>query len=322
MKRLSISIALTAVLASSFLRPAHAQDCSTYIRLGTQAQVNAFTCTETTNTLEIRQLRSGDPIVDLSPLSVLTTARRLEITSNPALESLAGLENLTSVRFALWISANTALASLDGLESLESVGELDIQSNPELTSLAGLRALNAVDGTVFVANNASLSSLDGLENLVSVSLELVIRNNPSLTDCAGLTGLISEGEFAGVDREVVIRDNASGGACNSPEQVLGAVTSVEEIGGAELPIAFRLSQNYPNPFNPVTAIDFDLRRSGTVRLAVYDMLGREAAVLASGEFAAGSYRATWDASGYPSGVYTYRLQAEGFSGARTLVLQK
>ena len=89
-----------------------------------------------------------------------------------------------------------------------------------------------------------------------------------------------------------------------------------------VPEAFVLYQNYPNPFNPKTTIVFDLPRAGDYSLTVYDVLGREVAVLASGTAPAGRYRAVWDATGFASGVYLYRLQAGTQAAVQTLILQK
>lgn len=80
------------------------------------------------------------------------------------------------------------------------------------------------------------------------------------------------------------------------------------------PVGFSLSQNYPNPFNPSTMIGYTLIESGMTRLTVFDMLGREVAVLVDQNQAAGSYQVSFDASGLPTGMYLYRLQ----SGTRSL----
>ena len=92
--------------------------------------------------------------------------------------------------------------------------------------------------------------------------------------------------------------------------------------GEDVPEAFALHQNYPNPFNPSTTIVFDLSQPGDFTLKVYDVLGREVAVLASGAFPAGRFKAVWDATGFASGVYVYRLQAETYAETKTLILQK
>ncbi|MCX6161955.1 MAG: T9SS type A sorting domain-containing protein [Ignavibacteriae bacterium] len=87
-----------------------------------------------------------------------------------------------------------------------------------------------------------------------------------------------------------------------------------------MPALYSLSQNYPNPFNPVTRIRYDLPRSGSVRLAVYDVMGREVEMLVNERQAAGSYEAVWDGTRFASGVYFYRLTAEGFNETRKMIL--
>src|SRR4030095_14278207 len=79
----------------------------------------------------------------------------------------------------------------------------------------------------------------------------------------------------------------------------------------EIPKEFKLEQNYPNPFNPVTSFKFQVPRLSVVKIAVCDVLGREAATLVNGELKPGIYEVNWDASNYPSGVYFYKLTAEG-----------
>ena len=74
-----------------------------------------------------------------------------------------------------------------------------------------------------------------------------------------------------------------------------------------LPHQFALHQNYPNPFNPVTQISYALERTGKVRLSVYDIMGREVAVLVDGVQNFGSYTLEFSAADLPSGVYFYRL---------------
>jgi len=98
------------------------------------------------------------------------------------------------------------------------------------------------------------------------------------------------------------------------------VTSVEDA--RTVPGVFMLEQNYPNPFNPTTVVSYQLSTAGQVKLAVYDLLGREVAVLVNESKAPGSYSLRFDASGLPSGMYVYRLMANGFAAARTMMLVK
>jgi len=72
---------------------------------------------------------------------------------------------------------------------------------------------------------------------------------------------------------------------------------------------FRLEQNYPNPFNPSTMIRFTLDAERPTYLAVYDVLGRQVAVLVNGVTPAGTHSVTFDGAGLSSGMYLYRLQA-------------
>jgi photosystem II stability/assembly factor-like uncharacterized protein len=88
------------------------------------------------------------------------------------------------------------------------------------------------------------------------------------------------------------------------------------------PKDFSLSQNYPNPFNPSTVISYSLPANGPVTLKVYDVLGREVAVLVSGQMSAGGHSVQWNAENYPSGVYFYRLQAGSFVETKKLVFLK
>jgi len=75
-----------------------------------------------------------------------------------------------------------------------------------------------------------------------------------------------------------------------------------------LPTQVSLSQNYPNPFNPSTEIQFELGKSGQVSLKVFDLLGREVAILIDEFRTAGIYDIVFDASNLSSGVYMYQLQ--------------
>jgi hypothetical protein len=100
----------------------------------------------------------------------------------------------------------------------------------------------------------------------------------------------------------------------------GVATSVEEPSDALLPNTPVLSQNYPNPFNPSTNISFSLPAQAFVSLKIFNLVGREVATLVSGEIGAGRYVRQWNAAGYASGMYFYRLQTGSFSDTKKLVL--
>jgi len=85
---------------------------------------------------------------------------------------------------------------------------------------------------------------------------------------------------------------------------------------------FVLYNNYPNPFNPVTAIKFDIPMETSVKLQIYDALGREVAVLVNGKLKAGSHSVTWNAENYASGIYFYKLESAAFTEIKKMVLVK
>jgi hypothetical protein len=98
---------------------------------------------------------------------------------------------------------------------------------------------------------------------------------------------------------------------------------VEVLGVKE----FALGQNYPNPFNPSTTINFSLAVDSKVSLKIFDVLGQEVATLINGQLAAGSQKVSFDASSINSGVYFYRIDANGvdrqkFSSVKKMILTK
>ncbi|MCB0721740.1 MAG: T9SS type A sorting domain-containing protein [Ignavibacteriae bacterium] len=104
---------------------------------------------------------------------------------------------------------------------------------------------------------------------------------------------------------------------------LDTLSVITNVGnGTEVPSKYTLYQNYPNPFNPSSTIKFDIPENTSVKLRIYDMLGREVVTLYDGFMSAGSYEATWNASRYSSGVYFYRLETDGFIQTKRMVLVK
>jgi hypothetical protein len=96
--------------------------------------------------------------------------------------------------------------------------------------------------------------------------------------------------------------------------------------GPEIPVADNLSQNFPNPFNPATTVAFDLARSATVRIGIYDVSGRLVRTLVDRSMEAGSHEVGWNGTNnagisVPSGLYFYRMMtSEGFTATRKMIL--
>lgn len=102
----------------------------------------------------------------------------------------------------------------------------------------------------------------------------------------------------------------------------GNLVGISETGSNTIPQQFQLRQNYPNPFNPSTTIEFSLPKSNYVNLTVYNFLGEEVVTLVAEELGAGEYRYSWDAHGYASGVYFYKLTAGTHAETRKMILLK
>lgn len=103
--------------------------------------------------------------------------------------------------------------------------------------------------------------------------------------------------------------------------VISPLTGVTP-GNTGVPNVYELAQNYPNPFNPVTKINFAIPKQGLVSLKVYDVLGREVANLVNEVKTAGTYIVDFDATNLSSGVYFYKLEVNGFTDVKRMMLIK
>lgn len=92
--------------------------------------------------------------------------------------------------------------------------------------------------------------------------------------------------------------------------------------GNELPVTYELFQNYPNPFNPSTTIRYQVPEDGVVSLRIYDILGKEVKTLVNEQKTVGKYEISFDASGFASGVYIYRIQVNDFVSVKKMMLLK
>lgn len=89
-----------------------------------------------------------------------------------------------------------------------------------------------------------------------------------------------------------------------------------------IPTTYDLSQNYPNPFNPITKIEYQLPKSGLIKITVYDMLGREIEILVNEYKEPGYYKIDFDGVKYTSGIYFYRMEMNGYTSTKKMVLVK
>jgi hypothetical protein len=122
-------------------------------------------------------------------------------------------------------------------------------------------------------------------------------------------------------------DLATGGERTVNVAYFGSGSAVGDEPVAVMPGQFELSQNYPNPFNPSTTLSFAVPEPSRVNLAVFNILGRQVALLKDEVLAPGYYSLTWDGrseagSPLPTGVYFYRLKTDHVSMTRRMMLLK
>lgn len=175
-------------------------------------------------------------------------------------------------------------------------------------------------GRLYVAgffNAIGSSAIDGLAVLDEVNNRFE-RLGDGLNRGATVNNLYSDVDgvwFAGGG----IRSSGSLALTNFGKWVTGTGVDIPESEPGT-PKATRLGEAYPNPFNPSTVIRFTLDTGRQTRLAVYDLLGREVAVLVDGVMPAGHHQTRFDATGLGSGVYLVRMTAGTQSFTRKVVL--
>jgi hypothetical protein len=193
---------------------------------------------------------------------------------------------------------------------------------------------NAADSITVTANvkNPGVHTLE-ISAIVTNSSGLKVDSLILLDDGLHGDGALGDGLWGGFIRNPSINgkyfvslrtdDKTAGTFRRLPDVALFTVliTGLVDHPGA-LPGKYEISQNYPNPFNPTTTIRYNVGgvAAANIRLSVYDVLGREVAVLVTEKKAPGSYDVTFDGSGLASGVYFYRLQARSFTDTKKLIL--
>jgi hypothetical protein len=102
------------------------------------------------------------------------------------------------------------------------------------------------------------------------------------------------------------------------------ITSFEVAGKRteDQPVLYQLCQNYPNPFNPEATINYQLPQAGHVTLKIYDILGKEVAILVNKVQSTGNYSVNFEGTNLPSGIYFYQLKSGDFIQTRKMILLK
>jgi subtilisin family serine protease len=143
--------------------------------------------------------------------------------------------------------------------------------------------------------------------MVTGTAALMLAVNPKLT-AGQIKNIILSTADSIMTTAGVVKILNPGAAVRAAKDYSSTIAAVSGTPNPPKSKSFSLSQNYPNPFNPTTTIEFQIPERSFVKLSVFNTLGQEVKTLASGEMQAGTHQVVWDAKGYPSGVYFYRLQ--------------
>ena len=160
-----------------------------------------------------------------------------------------------------------------------------------------------------------------------IEIQLTIKDSTITAEVP--VNFAEEFELSGVDVDMLVEGTLiAEGPFQEPVEsnVATVLITIDPISRAstedERPFTYALAQNYPNPFNPTTTISYTIQEPEFVRLSVYDLLGREVAVLVNEVQIPGIHQVQFDASALSSGMYVYRIESGGFTDAKTLAVVK
>jgi surface protein len=223
------------------------------------------------------------------------------------------VSNVTSMRFMFYDSAFN-----------QPIGNWDVGSVTDMILMFYSSEFNQPIETWDVSNVTDMNSLfrDSQFNQFIgdwdvrnvTNMEWMFANSPFNTPINTwcVTSFITEPAAFSTGSPLTEQNKPIWGTCPDP-------TSIESD---ERTSTITLLQNYPNPFNPSTVIGFQLSETSHVQLTIHDALGREVAVLVSQRIAAGSHQIEWMANQMASGMYVYRLTANGTMITGKMMLMK
>lgn len=244
--------------------------------------------------------------------------------SNGASIEIGGVPPLSAV-----IAVNQAIVEVPFLSS----GQYDVK----LTNPDGQFALISNGLTITNTPPPSIFDIDPDSALVGTSVAVTLTGedfqagaaveigglpltNVTVLNSSTITGNSPSGLPIGIYNVRVINPDGQIDQLILAFKVYGT-TAIEPLGGT-LPNQYDLEQNYPNPFNPATHIRFSVPRAGYIKLTVYNISGQTVALLVNEVLPAGNYQVDFQASHLSSGVYFYRLEAEGFQQTRKMLLTR
>lgn len=202
----------------------------------------------------------------------------------------------------------------------DSTLNITLNSNLELVADYGrqyLLLMNSSIGNTFGGNIFYDSSTQATFGVTS----RIVSGNGLYSEFRGWTGG-GQGSYTSADSsglDTIITVTMSNPIVQTARWF--TIVGISQIG-EELPDQYALHQNYPNPFNPTTKIKFDIVKTGNVKISVFDLTGREIAILNNSSLSPGKYEVEFDASTLSSGMYFYRIETGEFTDLKKMLLLK
>jgi len=203
----------------------------------------------------------------------------------------------------------------------------EVQSNAHQKGLAGEKAAPSAryDLPFGASGNKLVLSVRNTSGQLQQSVTVSVQESPqwvTFTSDQVTVPKISDGATGKVQFSFDVAEDAPIGEQGLVTLQASAPTGMVWEKSFSLQVAppdqFELLPNYPNPFNPTTTIQYRLPVQMDVQVSVYNILGRKVATLADGLQEAGQQELRWDASNMASGLYFYRVIAEGSDGKQII----
>jgi len=170
------------------------------------------------------------------------------------------------------------------------------------------------NGTLGVGTNGSIIKLLSGELVQSAG---ITYSNPKI-----ITFSYTAPATAGTDTLYATVDRGFSGAWAFAQNLGFTVQTVSGIINNSNPVSFGLEQNFPNPFNPSTQINYNIVNKGLVTLKIFDVLGKEVAVLVNENQEPGKYYAMFNGDNISGGVFYYKLESDGRTDTKKMILVK
>lgn len=228
-----------------------------------------------------------------------------------------------------------------------AINNLAIQSSPFEITLQGTAASNnvTIKASIKQTENISLSNL--IAHFVAVeTVNYAGRNGITLhknvmrkmfPNSSGrsfsisfnqtllleeVTSLNAGGDLSKLGYVIFIQNSQTKTVYQSEYVTYNQLITTNVESDISLPIGFSLSQNFPNPFNPSTTISYQIPEAAKVEIKVYNLIGKEVAVLIDEQKPAGKHSINFEASQLPGGVYFYKITAGRYAETKKMILLK